>query len=167
MGWQEVTQDQFKGSLEYPLFNMHRQQGMPSDAKAYGIFPAGRRTVWTGKMFEWEAVMIETPEGRRYWLSDKIEVLSTTEASARFRQGLAAATIKVLDENHARELAAANAAGLSVEDWKDRRKIKAMRRLFAKHRRSTEQFQRDMLAAHASGLYGNGAAPTTVSNKDA
>jgi hypothetical protein len=167
MGWREVTQDQFQGSLRYPLFNMHRQQGMPHQAPAYGEFPAGLRTVWTGKGFEWEAVAIETPEGRRFWLSDKIEVLTVDEASARWNQSLAAATIKILEENHARELAAANAAGLTVEAWKDRRKLKAMRKLFAKHRRSTEQFQRDMLAAHASGLYGNSAAQTQLSNKDA
>lgn len=164
MGWQEVTQDQFAGSLRYPLFNMHRQKGMPCDAKEDDTFPAGRRTVWTERR-EWIAVTVETGGAVRYWISDKIEAVTVAEADERFVNGLHASARRVLAEKHEREMAAARAAGLTLDAWKDRQKLKAMQKRFDRHRLSREQFERDMLAGR--GLYGNGAAPTHLSNKDA
>jgi hypothetical protein len=167
MGWQEVTQDQFQGSLRYPLFNKDRRQGTPDQAEAHGVFPAGIRTVWMGKGFEWEAVAVETPEGRRFWLSDKIEVLTLAEADARWRKGLDDAAAKVLAEDRAREQAAARAAGLTVEAWKDRKKLRAEQKRFDAHRRSKEQFERDILAGRIIGSSEYGQPMHHLSNKDA
>lgn len=167
MGWQEVTQDQFAGSLRYPLFNMHRQKGMPSDAAATDIFPAGRRTVWTER-WEWIAVTVETDTGVRYWLSDKIEVLTAAEADARFDNGLHNAARKILAENQAREIAAAKAAGLTVEAWKAKRETKALRKRLDRHRRTREQFERDMLSGRAfMGTQETRQPIQHLSNKDA
>lgn len=166
--WQEVTQDQFQGSLRYPLFNKNRWQGTPDRVEAEGVFPAGTRTVWMGKGYQWEAVAIETPEGRRFWLSDKIEVLTLAEADARWKKGLDDAAVKVLADDRAREQAAARAAGLTVEAWKDRKKLRAEQKRFDAHRRSREQFERDMLSGRAFGGTQETRRPIQhLSNKDA